>query len=81
MQMLNVNTIEYNGRKAVLNSYSDHPALVEDIKRQRERWTTMFPRATVQTERLSEIDTMELVASSGSQRFALAYEIGEASKG
>ncbi|MDX2277744.1 MAG: hypothetical protein NW206_20015 [Hyphomonadaceae bacterium] len=80
MSELNVNTIEFGGRKAVLNSYSDHPALVADINRQREAWARRFPRATVRTERMSELECMELVAANGGpDRYRVAYAIGAAS--
>lgn len=58
---LNVNTIEFDGRKAVINSYSDHPELVENMNRQREAWAANYPNATVRTERMDEADVVALV--------------------
>lgn len=63
MTDLNVNTIEYNGVKACINSYSDHPALVNNMNGQRERFAKMYPKATVKTERMSENDCRTLVAN------------------
>lgn len=77
--MLNVNTIEFAGRKAVINSYSDHPLLVDDMNKQRETWAARFPNAIVKTERLSEIETMRLVALDNVPLESLAWDIGRAS--
>lgn len=60
---LNVNTIEFDGHKAALNSYSDHPALVDSMNRQRENWAARFPNATVRTERMTEAECVRLVAA------------------
>lgn len=59
----NVNTIEFNGQKAVINSYSDHPALVKPMNGQREAFASKYPRATVLTERMDEIECRALVAN------------------
>lgn len=75
--MLNVNTIEFGGRKAVINSYSDHPALVKSREEQLTRWKAQYPLANVQTERLTEADTVALVAKDTTRN--LAYDIGQAS--
>lgn len=77
--MLNVNTIEYAGRKACINSYSDHPLLIVSMNAQRERWSAAYPRATVRTERMTEADTIALVAADESRSRNRAYEIGQAS--
>lgn len=74
--MLNVNTIEFNGKKAVINSYSDHPALVESMNRQLTEWTAHYSNATVRTERLSEVDTRALVANGNKP-----HNIGAESEG
>lgn len=77
---LNVNTIEFNGQKAVINSYSDHPLLVANMEKQLKQWQERYPNATVRTERMHEIECMQLVAASdkGAGRNH-AYEIGLAS--
>ncbi len=78
---LNVNTIEFGGRKAVLNSYSDHPELFAGMNRQREQWAARYPNATVKTERMCESECRRLVADAkalGHLRY-LEQEIGEAS--
>jgi hypothetical protein len=79
--MLYVNTIEFDGRKAVINSYSDHPALVASMTGQQKRWASKYPNATIRTEEMSEADCMRLVAAGevGPLR-SLAYEIGQASQ-
>jgi len=60
--MLKVNTIEFNGAKAVINSYgSDHPILMQSMTTQREQWAAKYPRATVRTEELDELTTINLV--------------------
>lgn len=78
--MLNVNTIEFNGRKACINSYSDHPALTASMNQQRELFAARFPNATVKTERMSEADTRALVGDSDKNRNA-CWEIGNQSNG
>ena len=77
--MLNVNTIEFNGQKACINSWSDHPALVDDIIGQIDNWRAQYPNATVKTERMTESETRKLVASHAGP--GAAYHIGQASKG
>lgn len=62
--MLTVNTIEFNGAKAVLNSYS--PAYLEAfgtkrIEEQRAEFAARFPNANVQTEQMTSADTVALV--------------------
>lgn len=80
MQTWNVNTIEFNGRKACINSYSDHPLLVKDMTEQREKFAALYPNATVKTERLSDAETVTLVtASGGCDRQNTVHAIGEAS--
>lgn len=80
--MLYVNTIEFNGQKAVLNSYSPQfiDILGAGMEAQRDEWAARYPNATVKTERMSEVDTMALVAAGrlGPLR-NWAYEIGQAS--
>lgn len=76
--MLNVNTIEFNGRKACINSYSDHPALVESMNRQVAFWSAKFPKATVKTERMSRAECIKLVGDPDANR-NLAWEIGSQS--
>lgn len=75
MTIRNVNTIEFNGRKACINSYSDHSALVENMNSQRELWAAKFPDAIVKTERMSHSDTIALVAAEKDK----AWEIGNSS--
>ena len=79
---LYVNTIEFSGRKAVINSYSNHPLLVESRERQLSSWKARYPNAKVKTEEMSESDTAELVAVEGDRHNLayLAYEIGQASE-
>lgn len=74
--MINVNTIEFNGRKACINSYSDHPALEEHMIRQRETWAARFPKATVKTERMTRTETEMLCAAEPDDA---AWEIGNLS--
>lgn len=74
---LNVNTIEFGGRKAVLNSFSNHPALVNDIKNQRESFASRFPNANVKTEIMEEADVRTLVAKEDHNA---VWEIAEASQ-
>lgn len=77
---LNVNTIEFNGQKAVINSYSEHPALVESMNKQLAAWTERYPNATVRMERMYEIECMKLIAESDKTHGRNhAYEIGLAS--
>lgn len=80
--MLNVNTIEFNGRKAVINSYSDHPALADSMARQREQWAERFPNAIVKTERMDELTAMRLVdaAGTGPDAHNFAWTIGKSSQ-
>lgn len=80
--MLNVNTIEFNGRKVVINSYTDHPALIAGRKSQIENWRKRFPNATVQTELMTEEDTIALVTAGhewGGDN--CAWRVGESSVG
>lgn len=76
MKMLNVNTIEFNGRKAAINSYSDHPALVSNMNKQREGFATRYPNATVKTERMNRIDCVALCANGVD-----CHEVGNLSNG
>ncbi len=79
--MRNVNTIEFDGRKACINSFSDHPALVTDMNKQREYFANLFPSATVKTERMSHADTVALVAAEkGEPGSSAVWEIGSASQ-
>lgn len=78
--MLNVNTIEFKGLKACINSYSDHPALAASMNQQRETFSARFPRATVKTERMSVSDTKALVGDPDANR-NLAWELGNLSNG
>ena len=80
---LNVNTIEYGGQKAVINSCSDYPELVEGMNRQREEWAARFPRATVRTERLTYDETRRLVAegkAKGDHLYSHCWAVGWASQ-
>ena len=56
-----VNTIEFNGKKTVLNSYGSHPALIASMKFQREKWSSKYPKAIVRTELMTEADIICLV--------------------
>lgn len=77
---LYVNTIEFDGRKAVINSYSDHPSLAASMEGQQKRWSLEYPNAIVRTEEMSEADCRELVAAGRVGHLRnLAYEIGQAS--
>ena len=60
--MLSVNTIEFGGQKAALNSYSDYPELVPYMNEQREAFAALFPNAVVKTERMTDADTVALCA-------------------
>ena len=80
--MLYVNTIEFEGRKACINSYSDHPLLVASMNKQREAWAAKYHNATVKTERMTEADTIALVShgrAQGDHLYNHAYAIGQAS--
>ena len=82
--MLNVNTIEFKGQKAVINSYriNEFPVLAESCERQRQLFAARFPNAIVKTERMTESETRELVAEGGKtteDRSALVWAIGKAS--
>ena len=77
--MRNANTVEFNGRKACINSYSDHPALQDSMNRQRENWTALFPNAIVKTERMTDADIRALVASEN--HHSAPWEIGDLSNG
>ena len=83
---LYVNTIEFDGRKAVLNSYSPayvqaYPVMAESMIEQRQGWTARYPNAIVRTEEMAEAECMQLVAEGdiGPLR-CLAHEIGQASQ-
>lgn len=74
-----VTTIEFDGRKAVLNSYSDaylRAYGTESIERQISAWSRRFPRCTVRCEMLPTSVVQELVAVRGTNG---AYLLGEAS--
>jgi hypothetical protein len=80
-----VNTIEFEGRKAVINSYSRHPLLVESCERQLTQWQARYPSANVQTEELYEGETIALVAAGRAAvgddvLRSFAHEIGQASQ-
>jgi hypothetical protein len=79
------NTIEFAGRKAVINSYSRHPALDASREAQLAGWKARYPNATVQTEELHEVDVVALVAAGdaatdGGSLRCFAHEIGHASQ-
>ena len=82
--MLNVNTIAFNGRKAVLNSYSDHPELRASMERQQAEFAARYPNATVKTERMPYADCVALVAVAEAakkiSRMELAYDIARESE-
>ena len=63
--MLKVNTIEFAGRKAVINSYSLQfwKELAGNCEKQAAEWTSRFPNATVRTEDMSDSDVVALVAA------------------
>ena len=79
--MLYVNTIEFNGRKAVINSYS--PEFIKELQgnmdKQLALWQAKFPKAIIKTERMTRGDTLALVAANRKASEHLAWEIGEAS--
>lgn len=82
---LYVNTIEFGGQKAVINSYSagyvdDHGPLEASMLRQWASWNARFPNAIVLTERLSDLETMRLVALNQTPLRSLAQEIGAKSQ-
>ena len=80
-----VNTIEFAGRKAVINSYSRHPLLDESRAKQLAGWQARYPNATVRTEEMHDIEAMALVAA-GREAIgqnvlrSFAHEIGQASQ-
>jgi hypothetical protein len=83
-----VNTIEFAGRKAVINSYSGLylAALGDaDIVRQRETWADRFPNATVRTETMSYTDCTAACAighayERENRGYSFPWVVGEASK-
>ena len=88
--MLYVNTIEFAGRKAVMNSYSvgyvdrNEGGLGDDMRRQAAEFAARFPNATVRTELLTEAETIKLCAQHKGPEWHLrsaSWEIGQASKG
>ena len=78
---LYVNTIEFDGRKAVINSYSkEFPILYSRRDAQREYWAAMYPNATVRTEEMTRADCVRLFSDNLPPLRSLAHEIGEASR-
>lgn len=75
--MLNANTIEFNGRKAVINSYTTHPALEPRMNEQREEFKARFPNATVKTEMLPDWQIIDMVARSRADKSYSVWTIGE----
>jgi hypothetical protein len=62
--MFNVNTIEFNGDKAVINSYSQGYAVLDDsCSKQLAEWSAACPNAIVRTEQMSETDCVALVSA------------------
>lgn len=82
-KVINVNTIEFNGRKAVINSYDidKYPVLAKSMNEQLAEWKANFPNAKVQNERMHDLEVVGLVrrnkADGGLYR---AWEIGQSSK-
>lgn len=74
-----VNTIEYGGEKAVINSWSHNSAVRPSMMRQRREWAAKYPRAKVRTERMADADIVALVAKDKHHLRSLPREIGEAS--
>lgn len=76
--MLNVNIIEFAGRRAVINSFSrQYPELIGIMNEQRETFAKRFPRATVETVTMRETDVIALVASPDGGK---SWEIGLSSE-
>lgn len=78
-----VNTIEFEGRKAVINSWNldSYPILKDDQERQLAWWQGRYPKASVKAEQLSTRETMDLVAAGkGSGSDGYCYTVGEASE-
>ena len=78
-----VNTIEFGGRKAAINSYSkEFPVLYSRRDAQRERWAAQYPNAIVRTEEMTRADCVSLFSDDYFIPLRnLAHEIGEASRG
>jgi hypothetical protein len=79
--MLYVNTIEFDGRKAAINSYSiGYAKFYDDLRnsmvRQLQEWIEAAPNANVATETMSEEDCRALVANG-----VRAYDVATASNG
>jgi hypothetical protein len=79
---LYVNTIEFDGRKAVINSYAKayceaHSTMRARMVEQRKFWARDYPRATVRTEEMDEAECRRLVALEG--QFAY-WTIAQASR-
>lgn len=73
------NTIEFEGHKAVINSYSDHPLLVANMEAQLASWKALYPNATVKTEVMEDLEIMRLVAMDQTPLRSLPHEIGQTS--
>jgi len=79
--MLYVNTIEFDGRKAVINSYSVgytafYDSLRNSMVNQLREWIEAAPNANVCTERMTEDETRALVANG-----VRPYDVADASNG
>lgn len=61
---LRVNTIEFNGEKAVINSYSFHPELDDNMNKQFASWCAMYPKAIVKNEEMPHSEVVAMVAAS-----------------
>lgn len=79
--MMYVNTIEFNGIKACINSYTksyvdaNSACIGDEMRSQADKFTKMFPSATIKTETLDETATMVLVATK-----VCPFAVGELSK-
>ena len=81
---LRANTIEFNGEKAVINSYSLAPELDASMNNQFAKWSAAYPNATVKNETLPYNKIVALVAAGHEAAGNLgnhAYNIGQKSKG
>lgn len=84
--MLYVNTIEFNGHKAVINSYTigfveQYKILRDEMEKQLAWFQSMYPKATVQTETLSDTTVIDMVAAVRYRGAPDVWDIGKASQG
>lgn len=83
--MLFVNTISYDGEKAVINSYTigyvlGYEQLCFDMVMQQMEWAAEYPNAVVQTETLPDHIVIPMVCAVRDRKAPSAWTIGQNSK-